>query len=110
MPGWFVRNQSDETDAGIREEFVRALAEIPQWAIHQAFDQWVKMEARRPCPAEIVALAMALIAGITQKIRHAENQLSLPAPEPERMSADRANEIMAEIGFRPKNFGGEVSA
>ena len=110
MPGWFVRDQSEETDAAIREEFVRALAGLPQWAIHQAFDQWVKTEKRRPCPAEIVELAHAAIAPITRKISQSENALALAAPPPQRVSAERAAEILAAAGFRPRKFTDEEKA
>lgn len=34
--------------------------------------------------------------------------ISKQEPEPERVSGARANEILAEVGFRPKTFGGEA--
>ncbi len=45
-----------ETRAAIREEFVRALASFPVWAVHKAFDAWTKSSTRRPTPGEIVIL------------------------------------------------------
>ena len=45
-----------KTRAGVREEFVRALAGRPMWAIHRAFDAWSRTRVRRPSPGEIVTL------------------------------------------------------
>lgn len=80
MPGWFVRGQSEQTDAAIREEFVRALKGIPQWAVHQAFDKWVRSEKRRPCPAEIVELSQDAMEPILRNIWDAKSQLAIEAP------------------------------
>jgi hypothetical protein len=75
---------------------------MPQRAIQNACVQYLRDEPRRkPTPGAILELTRAAAPPPRLIVSHQ------PAPpKPERISAERANEIMNEVGFRPKNFGG----
>lgn len=63
-----------ETKAAIREEFVRALATYPIWAIHKAFDNWTRTAARRPTPGEIVILGAREMQPLTDELNRRERE------------------------------------
>lgn len=74
---------------------------LPQDAISRACMAYLRNEPRRkPSPGAIYALAREMMPRPTV----------VPKPQQEapreRMSAERAAEIMAEVGFRPQRFGG----
>jgi len=78
---------------------------MPQRAIQTACLQYLRDEPRRkPTPGAILALARSA-APPPQRLVVA---YAAPPQKPERISGDRANEIMNEIGFRPKAFGGQI--
>lgn len=94
-----------ETKAEARAEFVRALANYPGWAVHAAFDAWVKSHTRRPSPGEIAILVNRELAPILSELRtrraareQEEDKKAL------RVKGDTAAEIMARAGFTPKRF------
>jgi hypothetical protein len=75
---------------------------MPQDALAKACTAYLRSEPRRkPTPGAIYALARSFIPAPVVVHR---------APEPEkvreRLTADRAAEIMAEVGFKPQRFGG----
>lgn len=94
------------TKAAMREEYVRALAAYPDWAVQRAFDAWVKTGQRRPSPGEIVILADRELKPIADELRRRdeakrdeeawkrEEQRRVPTPE-------EANAITAAAGFTP---------
>ncbi|WP_444668379.1 hypothetical protein [Cereibacter changlensis] len=94
-----------ETKALVREEFVRALAAYPDWAVQRAFDAWTKNQRRRPAPSEIVALVAVEMKPLTDELarRRVEEeeqrreQRVLPDPS-------RINDIMRLNGFTPKRM------
>ena len=61
-----------ETKALVREEFVRALQPYPMWAVHKAFDEWVRSMQRRPSPGEIVILIGRAMKPLTDEIARRE--------------------------------------
>jgi hypothetical protein len=74
---------------------------MPQDAIAKACMAYLRSEPRRkPSPGAIYALAREYMPRPTIVHRAPE-----PEPVRERMTAERAAEIMAEVGFRPKTFG-----
>jgi hypothetical protein len=94
----------DRTRAGVREEFVRALSDRPQWAVHRAFDDWVRTRTRRPSPAEIVILVNQHLEPMTRELalrrKHFEQQQAEEQARLEnRCSKERAAEMMEEAGF-----------
>lgn len=94
-----------ETKALVREEFVRALAAHPDWAVQRAFDVWAKSQSRRPAPSEIVRLVELELKPLTDELarrRMSENERQkeqrIP-PDPSRI-----NDIMRHAGFTPKRM------
>jgi len=57
LAAYFDPDIDPETKAALRQEFVVALKDFPDWAVQKAFDVWVKTMTRRPSPGEIVILA-----------------------------------------------------
>jgi len=93
-----------ETKAGVRHEFVRALAGKPQWAVHRAFDAWVKSGVRRPTPGEIVILVDRELEPIAKEIaRRAANQAAAArerdAARKDVVTDEARARIMAEAGM-----------
>jgi hypothetical protein len=89
-----------EMDEAIARDWCDILEGTPQDAIAKACTAYLRTEPRRkPTPGAIYALAKSFIPVPSVVYR-------APVPEPvkERMSAERAAEIMAEVGFRPRKF------
>lgn len=77
---------------------------MPQRAIQNACVQYLRNEPRRkPTPGAILELARASAPPPRLVVPQPP-----PPPPPERISAQRAAEIMNEVGFRPKTFGGPI--
>lgn len=94
------------TKAAMREEYVRALATYPDWAVHQAFDAWVKTGQRRPSPGEIVILAERALKPITDELRRRDaakrEEEEWKREEQRRIpTREEASAIMADAGFTP---------
>lgn len=95
--------------AAMLDEFRRALASFPRWAVAKGFDEWARTMSRRPSPAEIAILASRAIKNITDELTHrAKSTAPPPPPEPEPdrkpATADRTAQILAEAGFTPRRF------
>lgn len=85
----------------IARDWADILEGLPQDAISKACTAYLRAEPRRkPTPGAIYAMARDFIPRPVIVAR-------TPEPRQERMSAERAAEIMAEVGFRPKTFGGQ---
>ncbi len=96
----------EDDPAELNEAFGRDWADIlegmPQDAIAKACTAYLRSEPRRkPTPGAIYALARSFIPAPVIVHRAPE-----PEPVKERLSAERAAEIMAEVGFKPQRFGG----
>jgi len=88
-------------DAALARDWCDILEGMTQDAIGKACMAYLRDEPRRkPAPGAIYALARSFMPAPVV-VHRAE-------PERERISAERAAEIMAEAGFRPKTFGGEA--
>ena len=88
-------------DAAIARDWCDILEGMTQDAIGKACMAYLRDEPRRkPAPGTIYALARSFTPApvIVPKA-------SQPEPERERISTERAAEIMAEVGFRPKRMG-----
>ena len=100
--------REDDPDAlttAIASDWVEVLAGMPQRAIQTACLQYLRDEPRRkPTPGAILALARDATPSPPRLV---VAYTALP-PQPERISGERANEIMGELGFRPKTFGGPI--
>jgi len=85
----------------IARDWADILEGLPQDAISKACTSYLRSEPRRkPTPGAIYALARDFVPRPVIVARSTE-----PDMPRERMSAERAAEIMAEVGFRPKRMG-----
>lgn len=99
--GW-ERDRNSPAHDRIIMDWMDALQDYPLDEIRAACRAAVKARPNAmPNEGHIVAEIMKARAAFVQINR------PLPKPEPvrERPSAERAAEIMAEVGFRPKKFG-----
>jgi hypothetical protein len=101
-----------DTPQGIREmeaeDWREALAEYPQWAIERAVRWWKGADnpnrRRRPMEGDIAERCRVEMDGVPSAL------IAMGAPVPqiqehrERISAERAAEIMQEAGFAPKRM------
>lgn len=97
------------------EDWLEELSGYPQWAIERAV-RWWKSEAnanrrKRPFEGDIAARCKIEMAGVPTASmmldlrQNGKYEEILPAPR-EKMSAERAAAIMAEVGFEPKRMPG----
>lgn len=103
---YFDPDNDPATRAAVREEFVRALAGYPDWAVQRAFDVWVKTGQRRPTPGEIVILVGRELKPLTDELARrerekADRQDHRPDLSPEELERRRnfAQGVMAMTGF-----------
>lgn len=98
--------QPHEDDAVRTAQLAWWCDELEDWTVEQvqwALRKWNRENPRiRPTPGDIVK--------ICKDERGRRIAASRPAiraePEREKISAERASEIMAEVGFEPKRMGG----
>ena len=79
--------------------------------MHKAFDGWERTSTRRPSPAEIVILAERELKPLAEelgrrKADQARADAERQASAKRRVTPEAMERIMAEAGFRPKQFGG----
>ena len=98
---YFEPGFDDETRMAVREEFLRALADYPDWAVQRAFDAWTKTMQRRPTPGEIVILASREVKPLADELHRRETP---PEPERETVDPETAQRIMDAAGFTPKRM------
>lgn len=88
------------------EDWEQALSGFPQWAIERAV-RWWKSDAnadrrKRPLEGDIVARCRVEMDGVASacKVLEMKQRGAEHKPEPrERLTADRAAEIMRDVGF-----------
>ena len=93
------------------EDWEQALSRFPQWAIERAV-RWWKSDAntdrrKRPLEGDIVARCRVEMDGVASasKVLEMKQRGAEHKPEPrERLSADRAAEIMRDVGFGVKRM------
>jgi hypothetical protein len=98
---YWREDDPSELNEAIGRDWADILEGMPQDAIAKACMAYLRSEPRRkPSPGAIYALARENMPRPVIVAR-------VPEPEPvrERMTAERAAEIMAEVGFRPQKFG-----
>ena len=103
---YFQPDEDDATRAGVRQQFVAALSAYPDWAVQQAFDQWVRSGIRRPSPGDIGLLARRALQPFTEEIARREKHAALSVDRV-RVSSEAATEIMQLAGYGPKRMGAE---
>jgi len=93
------------------EDWEQALSGFPQWAIERAV-RWWKSDGnadrrKRPLEGDIVARCRVEMDGVASacKVLEMKQRGAEHKPEPrERMTADRAAEIMRDVGFGVKRM------
>lgn len=91
-----------ELMAAIGKDWADLLEGFPQSVIQSACLQFMREEPRKkPTPAAIYAMARALMP-----LPKAVPSPSEDAAREPRVSGARALEILAELNFRPRTFGG----
>jgi hypothetical protein len=93
------------------EDWEQALSGFPQWAIERAV-RWWKSDAntdrrKRPLEGDIVARCRVEMDGVASasKVLEMKQRGIEHKPEPrERLTADRAAEIMRDVGFGVKRM------
>jgi hypothetical protein len=85
--------------AAIGKDWADVLEGLPQHAIQAACLRYMRTETRRPTPAVIYKLAREEMPA-PRVVASSE-----PEPQKNRITKERAAEIMAEAGFRVKRFG-----
>lgn len=98
--GW-ERDRGTLAHDRLMKDWISALQDFPLSEVQAACREWVNGNPRRmPNEGDIRGKVMAARAKIVA---------ALPKSEPEKprqpITAERAAEIMAEFGFRPKTFG-----
>ena len=89
-------------DEAIARDWADILEGMPQDAIAKACRRYLTDEPRRkPTPGAIYALAREYMPRPVIVHRAPE-----PEPERQKVTPERAAEIMAEVGYRPQRFGG----
>ena len=98
---YWREDDPSELNESMGRDWADILEGLPQDAISRACMAYLRNEPRRkPSPGAIYALAREMMPRPTVVPKTQQE-----APR-ERMSAERAAEIMAEVGFRPQRFGG----
>lgn len=98
---YWREDDPSELNEAMGRDWADILEGLPQDAISRACMAYLRNEPRRkPSPGAIYALAREMMPRPTVVPKTQQE-----APR-ERMSAERAAEIMAEVGFRPQRFGG----
>lgn len=102
LSNYWVQTPDEATLSLIFADWIDTLDHFTGDEINKACRDWVRREPRRrPNFGDISGLIVA---------RRAQKRAAMkpePQPERERMSADRASEILAEVGFNPKRMGAE---
>lgn len=103
---YFDPDNDPHTKAAMRQEFVLALAEYPDWAVQRGFDAWVKTQQRRPTPGEILILVGREIKIFTDEVKRRESLRQgyvddRDAPSDEELARRRvfANAEMQRLGY-----------
>lgn len=103
---YFDPDNDPATRAAVRQEFVIALADYPDWAVQRGFDAWVKTGQRRPTPGEILILVGREVKPFTDELRRRENLAQgwaddRDAPSPEELEQRRrfASDQMQRLGY-----------
>ena len=101
--GW-ERDRGTAAHDRVVSDWMDALHDYPLGEVQAACRRWVRANSRRmPNEGDILGL---IGAARREKIAAFKaSQPKPPEPTTERVSADRAAEIMAQVGFAPKRMG-----
>lgn len=93
-----------ELTGALGKDWADVLEGLPKDAIQSAAVKYLRENPRkRPTPGAIYEMAREFLP--RRPVRKSADVISI-VPEPERISAERAAQIMKEVGFSPRSFGG----
>jgi hypothetical protein len=105
---YFQPDEDAKTKLAVRQAFATALETVPQWAMHKAFDEWIRNHSRRPAPAEIRILADRVLEPFhreaesrrneAERIEAAKREAQI-SPEDMARRREVASMVMAEAGY-----------
>lgn len=93
---YYVADLPTQVQTMIAQDWVRALASFPQWAIQLARDEWILKEERKPTPAGIIKLikkqlskyyALLIQCDIIIRTEPCQNRTETPLTDEERASS-----------------------
>lgn len=104
LSAYFQPHEADEIKAAQLAWWCDELQEWTQEQIVWALRDWNRRNPRvRPTPGDILSIMKA-----ARGRKHAQKIEPQKEPERERVTPEAAAEIMAQVGFAPKKFGGEA--
>jgi len=77
---FFVVDLPPAAHAALLRDWLRALADLPLWAIDGACNRWIAERDRRPAPANIRALALEACADASRERDRLRQIIALPPP------------------------------
>ena len=90
---YFQPGQDMMVSAAAGSDWMNILAKYPQVVIETACDEWMASKSHRPTPAHMVEICERHLKRITSAIpKQAE-----PAPQVNRIQADKAKQIIQEV-------------
>lgn len=113
---YYVADTSPQMVAMMAEDWAASLGGYPEWAITKAIRWWKSADnpkrSHRPVEGDIqarvrVEMGVVKVAELACKRFMGGVEPYKGQPERTPVSAERAAAIMAEVGFKPKRFGGE---
>lgn len=107
LHAYYEPNESDEVKSGMLAWFCD---ELQDWTLEQvvwSLRHWNRENPRRrPTPGDVLSI-LKLQRGKAEAAKMAS--LPRPAPEPrEPVTPERATEILAQVGFRPRRIEGAI--
>lgn len=112
LTAYYEKNTPQAVREMEAEDWADTLAEYPAWAITKAVRWWKgpfnANRHRRPVEGDIAARAaqeMDAVGAARVMLRSGASMAPKPEPVRERISQERAAEILAEAGFAPKRSG-----
>ena len=90
---YFQPGQDTMVSAAAGSDWMSILAKYPQVVIETACDEWLNAKTHRPTPAHMVEICDRHLKRITSAIP----KQSAPPPPVNRVQADKANQIIAEV-------------
>lgn len=108
MVSYYTPSQTPQEVAQVIDNFVEALADLPQWAISEACREWLRDGKHRPSPAHIRELAGKHVGRVHAELRRRVNE----APPAESVTAETRQRRIAQVqelvaaGKLPKALAG----
>lgn len=90
----------DDERLMVLRNWINVLGDLPGWAVMQACADWIAANEKRPTPAAIRENTQRLLKPYREEGLRRYGPAPEPEPKGERITKERAAEIMAEYGFK----------